>query len=72
LHPNPKLEVFVFMSPSDRVAQLYLQALGYLFVAFCDLQGYGGGIQIHLRMGGVNEHWYRITTFKQTTRKTKT
>jgi hypothetical protein len=32
------------MSPSDRAAQLYPQAPGYLFVAFYDSQGYGGGI----------------------------
>jgi hypothetical protein len=34
----------ISMSPSDRVDQLYPQAPGYLFVAFCDSQGYGGGI----------------------------
>jgi hypothetical protein len=32
------------MSPSDRVAQIYPQALGSLFVAFYDLQGCGGVI----------------------------
>jgi hypothetical protein len=32
------------MYPSDRMAQLYLQAPGSLFVAFYDSQGYGGGI----------------------------
>jgi hypothetical protein len=32
------------MYPNDRVAQLYPQAPGSLFVAFYDLQGYGGGI----------------------------
>jgi hypothetical protein len=32
------------MSTSGRVAQLYPQALGSLFVAFYDSQGYGGGI----------------------------
>jgi hypothetical protein len=30
--------------PSDRVAQLHLQAPGSLFVVFYDSQGYGGGI----------------------------
>jgi hypothetical protein len=36
LRPTPNLEeqVPVFMSPSDRVAQLYPQAPGSLFVAF--------------------------------------
>jgi hypothetical protein len=33
------------MSPSERVAKLYRRALGSLFVAFYDSQGYGGGIQ---------------------------
>jgi hypothetical protein len=36
------------MSSSDRVAQLYLQAQGSLFVAIYDLQGYGGGIPARL------------------------
>jgi hypothetical protein len=53
LHPIPNLEdqVPVFMSPSDRVAQLYPQAPGSLFVAFCDSQGYGGSIltRLHTR-----------------------
>jgi hypothetical protein len=42
LRPTRVLEdhVFVFMSPSDRVAQLYLQAPGSLFVASCDAQGW--------------------------------
>jgi hypothetical protein len=34
--------------PSGRVAQLYLQAPGSLFITFCDSQGYGGGILIRL------------------------
>jgi hypothetical protein len=34
--PNLKDQVPVFITPSDRVAQLYLQALGSLFVAFYD------------------------------------
>jgi hypothetical protein len=32
----------VFISPRNRVAQLYPQALGSLFVAFYDSQSYGG------------------------------
>jgi hypothetical protein len=41
LHPTPNLEdqLFVSISPSDRVAQLYPQAPGYPFVAFYDSQG---------------------------------
>jgi hypothetical protein len=33
----------VFISTRNRMAQLYPQALGSLFVAFYDSQGYGGG-----------------------------
>jgi hypothetical protein len=36
--------------PSDRVARLYLRALGSLSVASYDLQGYGGGNLTHLHM----------------------
>jgi hypothetical protein len=39
------------MFPSDRATQLYPQTLGSLFVAFYDLQGYGGGILTCLHMG---------------------
>jgi hypothetical protein len=38
-------QVAVFISPRNRVAQLYPQALGSLFVVFYDSQGYGGGIR---------------------------
>jgi hypothetical protein len=43
-NPNKEDQVFVFMSPRDRVAQLYPQAPGSLFVLFCYSQGYSGGI----------------------------
>jgi hypothetical protein len=33
------------------MAQLYTRALGSLFIAPYDLQGYGGGIRTHLHMG---------------------
>jgi hypothetical protein len=39
------------MSSSDRVAQIYPQAPGSLFVAFYDLQGYAGGIPTRLHTG---------------------
>jgi hypothetical protein len=40
LHPTPNLEdqVPVFMSPSERLAQLYPQAVGSVFVAFCTVE----------------------------------
>jgi hypothetical protein len=43
------------MSPSDRVAQLYPQAPGSLFVAFYDLLGYCGGILTRLHAGEYND-----------------
>jgi hypothetical protein len=36
--------------PMNRVARLYPQALGSLFVSY-NLQGYGGGIRPHLHTG---------------------
>jgi hypothetical protein len=50
LRPTPNLEgqVPVFMSPSDRVAQLCPQVPGFLFIVFYDSQGYGGGIPTRL------------------------
>jgi hypothetical protein len=39
------------MYPSDKVVQLYPQALGSLFVAFYDSQGYGGGVLARLHKG---------------------
>jgi hypothetical protein len=45
---GPGLRVYV---PRDRVALLYPQATDYPFVAFCDSQGYGGGILIRLHGG---------------------
>jgi hypothetical protein len=49
--PNLEDQVSVFTSPSDRVAQLYPQALDSLFVAFYDSQGYGGGFLTRFHMG---------------------
>jgi hypothetical protein len=47
---SPNLEglIPVFISPRNRVAQLYPRALGSLCVASYDSQGYGGGILTHL------------------------
>jgi hypothetical protein len=55
LSPTPNLEdqVPVFMSPSDKVVQLYPQAPGSLFIASYDSQGYGGIILIRLHMGNI-------------------
>jgi hypothetical protein len=45
-------QVPVFISPRNRVAQLYPQALGSLYVASCDLQAYGQGILTFPQPGG--------------------
>jgi hypothetical protein len=42
--PNLEGHVPIFIAPRNRVAKLYPQALGSLFVASYDSQGYGGGI----------------------------
>jgi hypothetical protein len=49
--PNLEGQVPVFTSPRKRVTQLYPPALGSLFVASYDSQGYGGGIRTHLHTG---------------------
>jgi hypothetical protein len=40
--PNLEGQVPVFISPGNRMTRLYPQALGSLFVASYDSQGYGG------------------------------
>jgi hypothetical protein len=49
--PNLEGEVPVFISFRNRVAQLYPQTLGSVFVASYDSQGYGGGIRTHFHTG---------------------
>jgi hypothetical protein len=49
--PNLEGQVPVFISPRNRVAQLYPQAFGSLFVASYDSQGYGGGIRTCFNAG---------------------
>jgi hypothetical protein len=49
--PNLEVQVPVFISPRNSVAQLYPRALGSLFVASYDSQGYGGGIITRLHTG---------------------
>jgi hypothetical protein len=46
--PNLEGQVPVFISPRNRVPQLYPQALGFLFFASYDWQGYGRGIRTRL------------------------
>jgi hypothetical protein len=49
------------MSPSDKMAQLYPQALGSFFVTFYDSQGYGGGILTRLHTGRFSEYGNQIS-----------
>jgi hypothetical protein len=49
--PNLGEQATVFSSPRNRVARLYIQALGSLLVASYDSQGYGGGIRPRLHTG---------------------
>jgi hypothetical protein len=49
--PNLEDQISVFISLSDRVTQLYTQALRSLFVAFYESQGYSAGTLTHLSMG---------------------
>jgi hypothetical protein len=48
--PNVEDQVLVLMSPSDRVAQLYHQALDSLFIVPRDSRGYSGDILTRLRI----------------------
>jgi hypothetical protein len=49
--PNLEGQVHVFISPGNRVARFYPQALGSLSIAFYDSHGYGGGIRTRLHTG---------------------
>jgi hypothetical protein len=49
--PNLEGQIPVFISPKNRVVQLYPQVFGCLFVASCDSQGYSGCIQVCLQVG---------------------
>jgi hypothetical protein len=62
----PKLEgqVPVFISPRNRVTQLYPQAQVSLFVAFYDSQVYSGGIRTSLHTGSrLSTSWMQQTQF---------
>jgi hypothetical protein len=49
--PNLEGQVPIFISPRNKVAQLYSKELGSIFVASYNSQGYGGGIWPCLHMG---------------------
>jgi hypothetical protein len=54
--PNLEGQVPTFISPRNRLAQLYPQALRSLFVALYNSQGFGGGIWTHR----VNNVWTEL------------
>jgi hypothetical protein len=64
---NLEGQVPVFVSPGNRLAQLYPQAQGSLFVVSYDAQGYGGGIRLRLHTG-VTSNWVASIVFKITPR----
>jgi hypothetical protein len=49
--PNVEGQVPVFISPRNRVAQLYPHELGSSFISSYFSQGYGGGIRPGLNKG---------------------
>jgi hypothetical protein len=51
--PNLEGHVPVFISPRNRAAQLYPQAVGSRFFASYDSQGYVGGIRTRLHTGSL-------------------
>jgi hypothetical protein len=56
--PNLEGQIPVLISPINRVARLYPQALGSFFVASYDSQGYGGGIRLHLHTGFLRPNFF--------------
>jgi hypothetical protein len=59
--PNLENQVAVFISPKNRVTQLYPQVTGSLFVASYDSQCYGGGIRNRLHKDLKNEIKVKVT-----------
>jgi hypothetical protein len=62
--PNQEGQVPVFISPRNRVAQLYPRALGSLYVVFYDSQGYSGGIVTFIIPGGTGSYIYIYIAFR--------
>jgi hypothetical protein len=53
--PNPEDQVPVFISHINRVAQLYSQAMSFLFVVLYDSQGCAVGIRTRIHTGYYSE-----------------
>jgi hypothetical protein len=60
--PNQERTVPVFISPRNRVARLYPQALSSLFFASYGSQGYGGGIRTNLLTPSEGQNQSYFTT----------
>jgi hypothetical protein len=58
--PQPGGPGSLFISPRNRVAQLYPRALGSLYVVSYDSQGYGGGILTLALPGGTGPCVYSL------------
>jgi hypothetical protein len=63
----PPTQVPVFISPRNRVARLYLWALGSVSVASYDSQGYGGSIRTSPHAGRIIKAkvTLRLTVYRQ-------
>jgi hypothetical protein len=57
---NLEGQVPILISPKNRVAQIYPQELGSLFIASYDSQGYGGGIRTRLNTGFFKGCFFRV------------
>jgi hypothetical protein len=66
--PHLEGQAAIFISPRNRVAQLYPQALDSLFVALYDSQSYGGGIRTRLHAGIVADRIENNSTQKSVSR----
>jgi hypothetical protein len=67
--PNLEGQVPIFISPRNRVAQLYSRALGSLYVASYDSLGCGGGILTRLHTGERPMEEWRSYYQRQTRRE---
>jgi hypothetical protein len=63
--PNLVVQAPVCISPRNRLAQLYSQALGSIFVAFYDSQDYDRGIWTSLHAGSIVKVTLRLAVYHQ-------
>jgi hypothetical protein len=63
---NLEGQVPVFISPKNRVTQLYAGALGSFFVASYDSRGYGAGIRTRLHMYLIKPEFHLHNALQET------